>query len=126
MRKLKSAGDTTREPGGRSSAGTSVEPHSVLDLSGASHLLVRCSRAGRSTRVERQVGAHSAEHAEHAEHARGIRGAQSVDRAVDACGEPTMMPALFDLRYECLLYTSDAADDLTRVDLGGRRMLKKK
>src|SRR5665811_932878 len=24
----------------------------------------------------------------------------------------------------CLLYTSDAADDLTRVDLGGRRSLK--
>src|SRR5665811_8515 len=29
--------------------------------------------------------------------------------------------------YEiCLLYTSDAADDLTRVDLGGRRIIKKK
>src|SRR5665811_1694762 len=26
----------------------------------------------------------------------------------------------------CLLYTSDAADDLTRVDLGGRRLIKKK
>src|SRR5665811_546116 len=27
--------------------------------------------------------------------------------------------------YEvCLLYTSDAADDLTRVDLGGRRIIK--
>src|SRR5665254_14154 len=24
----------------------------------------------------------------------------------------------------CLLYTSDAADDLTRVDLGGRRLIK--
>src|SRR5665811_334135 len=24
----------------------------------------------------------------------------------------------------CLLYTSDAADDLTRVDLGGRRVIK--
>src|SRR5665811_786519 len=28
--------------------------------------------------------------------------------------------------YEVLLYTSDAADDLTRVDLGGRRIIKKK
>src|SRR5665811_2452716 len=28
--------------------------------------------------------------------------------------------------YNCLLYTSDAADDLTRVDLGGRRLIKKK
>ena len=28
--------------------------------------------------------------------------------------------------YHCLLYTSDAADDLLCVDLGGRRILKKK
>src|SRR5665811_917374 len=27
--------------------------------------------------------------------------------------------------WGCLLYTSDAADDLTRVDLGGRRIIKK-
>src|SRR5665811_369249 len=27
--------------------------------------------------------------------------------------------------WDCLLYTSDAADDLTRVDLGGRRIIKK-
>ena len=26
----------------------------------------------------------------------------------------------------CLLYTSDAADERSRVDLGGRRLLKKK
>src|SRR5665811_2530367 len=31
-----------------------------------------------------------------------------------------------DSSSSCLLYTSDAADDLTRVDLGGRRILKKK
>ena len=28
--------------------------------------------------------------------------------------------------YICLLYTSDAADDLLCVDLGGRRLFKKK
>ena len=28
--------------------------------------------------------------------------------------------------YRCLLYTSDAADDLLCVDLGGRRIIKKK
>ncbi len=28
--------------------------------------------------------------------------------------------------FSVLLYTSDAADDLTRVDLGGRRIIKKK
>ena len=27
---------------------------------------------------------------------------------------------------DCLLYTSDAADDLPCVDLGGRRIIKKK
>ena len=27
--------------------------------------------------------------------------------------------------YPCLLYTSDAADDLLCVDLGGRRIIKK-
>ena len=27
--------------------------------------------------------------------------------------------------YACLLYTSDAADDLLCVDLGGRRIIKK-
>ena len=30
------------------------------------------------------------------------------------------------LAYTCLLYTSDAADDLLCVDLGGRRIIKKK
>ena len=30
-----------------------------------------------------------------------------------------------DLYLSCLLYTSDAADDSLRVDLGGRRIIKK-
>ena len=41
--------------------------------------------------------------------------------------------ALFELRNltkmkdtTCLLYTSDAADDMQCVDLGGRRIIKKK
>ena len=28
--------------------------------------------------------------------------------------------------YRCLLYTSDAADERSSVDLGGRRIIKKK
>eukprot|EP00826_Nyctotherus_ovalis_P020808 TRINITY_DN1659_c0_g1_i13.p1 TRINITY_DN1659_c0_g1~~TRINITY_DN1659_c0_g1_i13.p1 ORF type:complete len:112 (+),score=17.60 TRINITY_DN1659_c0_g1_i13:248-583(+) len=33
----------------------------------------------------------------------------------------------YDVRYKiCLLYTSDAADDMQCVDLGGRRIIKKK
>ena len=30
------------------------------------------------------------------------------------------------MSYYCLLYTSDAADDMQCVDLGGRRIIKKK
>ena len=30
------------------------------------------------------------------------------------------------LAYSCLLYTSDAADERSSVDLGGRRIIKKK
>ena len=29
-------------------------------------------------------------------------------------------------RWDCLLYTSDAADERSSVDLGGRRIIKKK
>ena len=32
----------------------------------------------------------------------------------------------FDNKYGCLLYTSDAADERSSVDLGGRRIIKKK
>ena len=31
----------------------------------------------------------------------------------------------FAMYYSCLLYTSDAADDMQCVDLGGRRIIKK-
>ena len=33
---------------------------------------------------------------------------------------------IFTVKPSCLLYTSDAADDLLCVDLGGRRIIKKK
>ena len=32
----------------------------------------------------------------------------------------------YDLATVCLLYTSDAADERSSVDLGGRRIIKKK
>ena len=32
----------------------------------------------------------------------------------------------WNLNLDCLLYTSDAADELDGVDLGGRRIIKKK
>ena len=34
--------------------------------------------------------------------------------------------AFADLGMDCLLYTSDAADERSSVDLGGRRIIKKK
>ena len=53
-----------------------------------------------------------------------------TDRALDLLG--TILPeARFlddgeTLTYFCLLYTSDAADERSSVDLGGRRIIKKK
>ena len=38
-------------------------------------------------------------------------------------GEPILDRAQF---FACLLYTSDAADERSSVDLGGRRIIKKK
>ena len=34
--------------------------------------------------------------------------------------------AVVGLIHRCLLYTSDAADERSSVDLGGRRIIKKK
>ena len=39
---------------------------------------------------------------------------------------PTDFGSAHRYPYTCLLYTSDAADDLLCVDLGGRRIIKKK
>ena len=57
--------------------------------------------------------------------AKGMHGPM-LDALVDALKvtpqiETTLAPSL-----ACLLYTSDAADDLLCVDLGGRRVIKKK
>ena len=37
-----------------------------------------------------------------------------------------LLPCNVTVYEDCLLYTSDAADDLLCVDLGGRRIIKKK
>ena len=47
--------------------------------------------------------------------------------AESAVGMTRMEIVDYDSLYiACLLYTSDAADDLLCVDLGGRRIIKKK
>ena len=43
-----------------------------------------------------------------------------------AKGKPIRADITTWLGHSCLLYTSDAADDLLCVDLGGRRIIKKK
>ena len=43
-------------------------------------------------------------------------------RVNDANGIPVGLNQI----YTCLLYTSDAADERSSVDLGGRRIIKKK
>src|SRR5665811_1860395 len=50
----------------------------------------------------------------------GLPGATALAQA-KASGEFTHTHQRY---WDCLLYTSDAADDLTRVDLGGRRIIK--
>ena len=46
-------------------------------------------------------------------HVAGVEPAELADAVVDHLGD-------------CLLYTSDAADERSSVDLGGRRIIKKK
>src|SRR5450756_544766 len=41
-------------------------------------------------------------------------------------GAARLLPIPIRSSISCLLYTSDAADDLLCVDLGGRRIIKKK
>ena len=48
------------------------------------------------------------------------------DRRAVRAALPGVSVAHPELSAACLLYTSDAADDLLCVDLGGRRIIKKK
>src|SRR5665811_165098 len=56
-----------------------------------------------------------------ADQAGGAQHAQRVAHAVLTGVEGQSEVTDAKLLNDCLLYTSDAADDLTRVDLGGRR-----
>ena len=54
---------------------------------------------------------------------------QMVSLLEDTPAIPTQPYLILDLLatfYDCLLYTSDAADERSSVDLGGRRIIKKK
>ena len=58
----------------------------------------------------------------------GIKQLHFADRAreLKKINSQTYNPEADTPLYDCLLYTSDAADDLLCVDLGGRRIIKKK
>ena len=55
---------------------------------------------------------------------RTAEGAEA--RAVGTGGAGDGWFDTLDYFYACLLYTSDAADERSSVDLGGRRFIKKK
>ena len=50
-----------------------------------------------------------------------IDGRIAPEERLGACGQPAL-----PFCRVCLLYPSDAADDRSRVDLGGGRLIKKK
>src|SRR5680860_1891384 len=56
----------------------------------------------------------------------GISGPISSRQALMISVASFMRPRRSPPYSSCLLYTSDAADDLLCVDLGGRRIIKKK
>ena len=53
-------------------------------------------------------------------------GAAADPRRIAGGSVPDVRGAALSLFQRCLLYTSDAADERSRVDLGGRRIIKKK
>ena len=63
-----------------------------------------------------------------------IRDRSNEPLQLEAAGVPFKLynpsdygvPGSFGIVYTCLLYTSDAADERSSVDLGGRRIIKKK
>ena len=51
---------------------------------------------------------------------------EALAQAVEALGDGFDFRGRTGQRLGCLLYTSDAADERSSVDLGGRRIIKKK
>ena len=57
-----------------------------------------------------------------------LRGNHNSNKRIGLRADMDALPILetTGLPYACLLYTSDAADERSSVDLGGRRIIKKK
>ena len=56
----------------------------------------------------------------------GVQAAGEGDADLLAAGEILKNGGHLQVSVACLLYTSDAADERSSVDLGGRRIIKKK
>ena len=54
------------------------------------------------------------------------QGASGLAYALDVAYHLILPAGTLALIYLCLLYTSDAADERSSVDLGGRRLIKTK
>ena len=53
-------------------------------------------------------------------------GTKLLNKVIEEIGLPLGLKCLEVNQKACLLYTSDAADERSSVDLGGRRIIKKK
>src|SRR5665648_171961 len=56
----------------------------------------------------------------------GLKEISKRDSVPNSCGILNISSILATVVAGCLLYTSDAADEEDSVDLGGRRIIKKK
>ena len=55
-----------------------------------------------------------------------VTATEAGEILVQSARRMALVQAETDARLGCLLYTSDAADDMQCLDLGGRRIIKKK
>ena len=55
-----------------------------------------------------------------------LTGVEAISNGIMAFKTPRSRNAAQTMIMICLLYTSDAADERSSVDLGGRRIIKKK
>eukprot|EP00658_Telonema_sp_P-2_P016242 TRINITY_DN1628_c0_g1_i4.p1 TRINITY_DN1628_c0_g1~~TRINITY_DN1628_c0_g1_i4.p1 ORF type:complete len:100 (-),score=33.75 TRINITY_DN1628_c0_g1_i4:57-356(-) len=76
-----------------------------------------------SSRAERTMDALLADHPEFTALKFIGRTSEEVTAVTNALRDNSSITALYEI---CLLYTSDAADEEDSVDLGGRRIIKKK
>ena len=96
---------------------TSGKAKSLFTTDNENHLIMNFRDDTRPTERNRTSGSEDFFQAED-----GIR---DVERSRGLGDVYKRQKTFTDTKYGCLLYTSDAADDMQCVDLGGRRIIKK-